>query len=236
MGAHHDAPGREDARPAGPRRCDSRLAFARDGTTLGVALDALPPSPPAAYAYGPGDIYPRGEHEAELCATASHPDWLYLGGLVLLDVGSVAYDSVGSTRDSSSAFVRYTAPAAVGLTWGATLGGGWLAMPKCDPHWVGEPPREGEVRAAWPLALSIALVAGATAPIMNGVVVGTLPQDWSTNERAMHLVAAGVAGFAGALLPYLSSPATWSASRELEKIRVAPATGGGFTLGYAGAF
>jgi len=78
-------------------------------------------------------------------------------------------------------------------------------------------------------------VAGATAPILNGVVVGTLPMDWSNTERAMHVVTAGVAGFAGALLPYLLPPASWSASRELEKIRVG-ADAGTLTLGYVTLF
>jgi hypothetical protein len=36
----------------------------------------------------------------------------------------------------------------------------------------------------------------------------------------MHLVAAGVAGFAGAFVPYLIPPSTWSAARELERLRV----------------
>ena len=52
----------------------------------------------------------------------------------------------------------------------------------------------------------------------------------------MHLVAAGVSGFGGALLPYLLPPSTWAASRELEKIRVGTDGRGGFWAGFATAF
>jgi hypothetical protein len=110
----------------------------------------------------------------------------------------------------------------IGLTWGATLGGSWLALPKCSPHWVAVPPREGDVHAAWPLALSVALLAGATAPIVNGIAVGNLPQQWSTEEREVHVAVAAAFGFAGALLPYVLPPRTVAAARELERIRVAP--------------
>ncbi len=53
-------------------------------------MDSLPPPPPAATAtsaaaYAPGDIYPRGQREEELCARASHTDWLYLSALLVLD-------------------------------------------------------------------------------------------------------------------------------------------------------
>jgi hypothetical protein len=77
------------------------------------------------------------------------------------------------------------------------------------------------VRARWPLALSLAILAGITAPVINGIAIGfDLPVAWSTFEREMHLVAAGVAGFAGAFVPYLIPPSTWSAARELERLRV----------------
>jgi hypothetical protein len=201
-------------------------------------LDSLPPPPPAATAaaYAPGDIYPRGPREEELCARASHADWLYLSALLALDVGAVLVDAQTSLQSSDSVAVRFLGPTAIGLAWGATLGGGYLALPKCDPHWIGEAPREGDVRASWPLALSLALLAGATAPIFNGIVLTSAPQSWSTLERSMHVVTAGVAGFGGALIPYLIPPTTWSASRELQKIRVGTDGHGMISVGYTLTF
>ncbi len=199
-------------------------------------MDALPPPPPAAYAYAPGDIYPRGDRERELCDRASHPDWWYLGGLTLLNGATITYGSVSGIQDSSNMLVRYSAPTLVGLAWGAAVGGVWLALPHCDPHFVGEMPREGDVRANWPVALSLALLAGATAPMINGILVGNQPQDWTNEERAAHVVTAGVAGFVGALLPYVLQPSSWSAAKELEKIRVGADARGGVTIGYTLAF
>jgi len=199
-------------------------------------LDSLPPPPAGSYSYAPGDIYPRGDHERELCDTASHPDWWYLGALTLLNAGAITYGSVGGIQDSSSIVVRFTAPTFVGLAWGAGIGGGWLALPHCDPHFVGELPREGDVRANWPVALSLALLGGATAPMINGILVGSQPQDWSTPERTAHVLTAGVAGFVGALLPYVLPPRSWSAAKELEKIRVGTGAGGGFSVGYTLSF
>ena len=91
--------------------------------------------------------------------------------------------------------------------------------------------RGGRAGRSWPVALSLALLAGATAPIINGIVVGSnfttpcppgaaCPQSWTTFEREVHLVAAGVAGFAGAFLPYLVPPPSWAAARELDHLRV----------------
>jgi hypothetical protein len=179
------------------------------------------PASPVATAPAPGDLYPRTERERQLCDEASHTDWLYLGALVLLDAGSIAFASNGTVKYDDSYVLRYGAPTAVGLTWGATVGGFWLALPKCSPSWVGEPPPEGGVREVWPLALSFALLAGATAPIVNGIAIGsTLPATWSDEERAAHVIVAGVAGFVGALVPYLVPPRTWSAARELERVRL----------------
>jgi hypothetical protein len=215
-------------------------------------VDALPPPPPAAYAYAPGDVAPRGAREEELCNTASRPDWLYLGALVAIDVGAFW----GGTQDVfkyGDIGVRMMGPAIVGLAWGATIGGGYLALPKCDKRWVSSPPREGNVRASWPLALSLALFAGATAPIINTIGIGYpcgdtsafqghprcqggLPAIWSDEERAMHLVTAGLAGFGGALLPYVVPPRTWSAAREIERLRFGADARGNVTIGYVVAF
>ncbi len=203
-------------------------------------MDSLPPPPPAssAYVYAPGDIYPRSAHERELCAHASHPDWAYLTGLVVLDAGTIWFGSWEKVKYTASVPLRMSGPAAIGLSWGATIGGAWLALPKCSPHWTGEPPREGNVHANWPLALSLALLAGATAPFINGIAIGSydLPVGWTTVEREMHLVVAGLAGFGGAFLPYLFPPTTWSAAREIERIRIGADGHGGMFLGYSGRF
>jgi hypothetical protein len=174
-----------------------------------------------AYVYAPGDIYARGPEERRLCDVASTPDWLYMVGLVGLDAGAIALGSLESLKYSSSLPVRFVGPVAIGVTWGATVGGVWLALPKCSPEWVGEAPREGSVRATWPLALSLALLAGATAPVINAIVSGyDTSSPWSTFEREMHVVAAGLAGFGGALLPYVLPPRTWAAAQELDRIRL----------------
>lgn len=207
-------------------------------------MDSLPPSRPAvvadppAYAAAPGDIYPRGSREKQLCDEASHPDYLYLGGLLALDVAGIWYGSSPEVTYSSSIPLRMTGPLAIGLVWGATVGGAWMALPKCSPHWVGETPREGAVRATWPLALSLALLASATAPIVNGIAINSyaLPLSWTTFEREMHLVVAGVAGFGGALLPYLLPPRTWSAARELDHLRFGADGRGDAYVSYAVAF
>jgi hypothetical protein len=52
----------------------------------------------------------------------------------------------------------------------------------------------------------------------------------------MHLVVAGVAGFAGALLPYLIPPRTWAAARELERLRFEVDGRGNPFVGYVGTF
>jgi hypothetical protein len=200
------------------------------------ALPPTPPAPPATYAYAPGDIYPHGDREKELCDEASHPDWWYLGGLTLLNGATITYGSLSAIQDDSSIVVRFSAPLVVGLAWGGAIGGGWLALPHCDPHFVPQLPREGDVRANWPVALSLALLAGATAPMINGILVGQQPQDWTTLERAMHVVTAGVAGFGGALLPYLVPPSSWSSARELERIRLGTDGHGGLMLGWSTTF
>jgi hypothetical protein len=208
-------------------------------------LDSLPPDSPASvqaaqasapYAAAPGDIYPRDSHEAELCRSASHPDWIYLGGLLALDAGAVWLGSSDSVKYAGNVALRLTGPTMIGFTWGATVGGAWLALPKCSPQWVGESPREGGVRSSLPLALSLAVLAGATAPLVNGIAVGPLPPFWSTFESQMHLVAAGVAGFAGALLPYVIPPRTWAAARELERLRFEVDGRGNPFVGYVGTF
>ena len=204
-------------------------------------MDSLPPPPPAIAAAAPGDIHPRSPREQELCHQASHPDWLYLAGLAAIGAGGIGYGSWQPQRDAASLGVRMVNPTVIGLTWGIVVGGVWLAMPQCDDNWVATPPREGDVRTHWQLALSLALLAGATAPIVDGIITGSDPalhngpNEWTTLEREMHLVVAGVAGFAGAFLPYLLPPRSWAAARELDHLRLG-ADGHGVSLGYSVAF
>jgi hypothetical protein len=191
---------------------------------------------PSSYPRAPGDIYPRGARERALCDIASHADWEYLVGLVLLDSGAVVVGSLHAIK-RSTAPVRFVGPTAIGFAWGLTVSGAWLAMPKCSPEWVGESPREGTVRVSWPLALSFALLAGATAPVVNAVIAGyDTTSPYSTLEREMHLVAAGLAGFGGALIPYLLPPRTWAAVQELDRIRLGPDGRGGWCFGYVARF
>jgi hypothetical protein len=194
-------------------------------------LDSLPPPPPALYADAPGDIYPRNMRERDICARAAEPDWLYLGGLVALDAVVFWAGVNPAIKYSTSIPIRFTGPLMIGLTWGATVGGAWLTLPKCSAEWVVEAPREGRVRESWPLALSLAVLAGTTAPIINAIAFGNcsdphpqgcsggLPGSWTTFEREMHVVTAAVAGFGGALLPYLLPPKTLRAARELDRLR-----------------
>jgi hypothetical protein len=199
---------------------------------------APPPSPsppevePPAYVYAATDLYPRTPEEKELCESASHPDWLYLTGVLALDVGVIGF--AGPSPDlkySSNEWARVASPAMLGFTAGVTLGGGYLLLPKCSPEWVSAGPREGQDRPSWPLALSIALVSAAMGPVTWAISTGPQAPGDSTEERALHVVVASVMGFGGALLPYLLPPKTWRAKRELERIRAGVDVHGAF-IGY----
>jgi len=189
--------------------------------TSGAPVASSPVAGPATPAYGPvaaaTDERPRDEVEKDLCARASDTDWLYLGATLAADVGSIWLD--GTLKYNESRGVRYLGPAAVGLAWGWTLGGGYLALPKCSPNWVDSAPPEGQVRAAWPLALSLAGVAGIISPMIMGTEVGPIPRSWPVGERSVRVIIASASGVTGALLPYLLPPKTWRAARELEHLR-----------------
>jgi hypothetical protein len=203
-----------------------------------AAVDATapPPDPPPGYVYGPTDFGPRGQRETELCNKASTTDWLYLTGLVLANVGSV-YLSTYQIYKADSSAVRHIGPALIGLSWGGLLGGGYLALPKCDRNWVRFPPREGDARSSVPLALAIASLAAATAPFVTGIATVNREltaaefNKWSSGEHFARGVVSGAFAFGGALLPYLLPPKTWSAAKELERIRVT-----GTYIGYTVAF
>jgi hypothetical protein len=180
-----------------------------------------------------GDIYPRTPEEKRLCDKASSPDWLYLGGSVAAVVASVFVDRRLNAIEKPANLegfytikepgVRLIGPPLVGLSWGFLLGGMYLALPKCDPRWIGEAPREGSVRRTWPVALSLAALAGLSAPFFMGVEQGfdVLSAAAVSERQARVFLSAGL-GFGGALLPYLLPPKTWRAAKKLETLRAEP--------------
>jgi hypothetical protein len=187
-------------------------------------VDAVPVPPPQhteiPYVYAATDARPRTEREVELCRKASHPDWLYWGVMLAADVGSVFVDL--RLKDREEMGVRYLGPVSLGLSWGFTVGGAFLAGPQCSPDWVAAPPPEGDVRAQWPFALTMGLIGGATAPLFLGIIELNSTQTKTTGERSMRYIVAGSLGFGAAFIPYLIPPKTWRAARELERLRVGP--------------
>lgn len=184
-------------------------------------VEPAPPPPPRVAAT---DFYARGSREAELCESASKPDWLYLAippalvaGAVVLDAFVFKYDQ--TTLGTDNAFVRDLGPALVGATWGLFVGGFHPSMPKCSPHFVTTAPPEGQVRTSWPIALSFALLAGITAPVVDFIAIGPVPDAWSDGERVSRIIVAGAFGFGMALFPYLVAPKPLRAMRELINLR-----------------
>lgn len=196
-------------------------------------MDSPPPPPPPPAPYVATSVYsppaatnerPRTKEEQKLCEKASHVDWLYLGTSVLLTAGAIAFDDVSQSWGQEG--LRYLGPASVGLTWGFTLGGGYLALPKCSPDYVTSAPPEGDIRSNWEIPVIFAALAGLTAPVIVATVTGTDPASWSNAERASRLVLAGGLGVGGALLPYLLPPQTWRAARELANLRASTTENG----------
>jgi hypothetical protein len=190
---------------------------------------------PPTHAIAATDYYGRTEHERALCMRAASPSWGYIALLVNANV--VAAGVHVATKYAPDTGVRMLGPGFVGLAWGALIGGGYLAMPKCHNQFAGGAPPEGDVHSSLPLALGLATLAGATAPVLMGIEMGPLVQSWTTEERVMRLVTAGLAGFAGALLPYIPflAPPTWRAAKELERLRIAPLERGAW-VGYSARF
>lgn len=159
-------------------------------------------------------------------------DWIYVSGALLADAGAIALDSLFFQVQPSAA-ARLVGPSLVGLSWGFTLGGSYLALPKCSRDFVASTSHEADGHLDWPIAVSLSLLTAATAPVIVGVETGqgnvTLP--WSTAERSMRLILAGTGGALGALLPYLLPPKTWRAAKELEHLRAGADAHGAF-VGY----
>jgi len=202
-------------------------------------LDAAapPPSPPAAVAAAaaaPTDFYGRNDRERELCRKASSPDWLYLGVGAASIVGGIVADT--NTKWASSVAERTLGPVTLGLTWGFALGAIYPSLPHCEPTWIRDGAREGDVRQVWPYALSMALLASLTAPLIMGVEQGfNFNPEMKVPERQARIFVAGGSAFLGALIPYVLPPKTWRAARELERLRAAPLESGVF-IGWSGRF
>ena len=180
--------------------------------------------------YAATDIRPRQTREIELCEKASHFDWQYTGAFALGFAGSI-YLNIDPLKNTDSAVSRLAGPALVGFTWGGFLSGGYLSLPKCDPLWAYGAPPEGNVRLDWPMATAIAIIAGVTAPIMDYTFLGPVKLDWAVAERSARVFVGASFGVFGALFPYVLSPRTWSAAKEIERIRVS-GTSTGTSLTY----
>jgi hypothetical protein len=192
-----------------------------------------PPEPPA-YVYAATDYRPRQPREIELCARASSFDWLYTSTML---VGFVAteYVNLQTLKPAEQPGVRLIGPGVMGFFWGGLLSGAYLSLPKCDPSWVDAPPPEGNVRADWPLAAAISLLATVTAPAIDFTFLGAVPVHWPVPERSGRVFLAMTTGLLGSLFPYVVPPKTWAARLEIQKIRLGEMAGGPF-VSYGFAF
>lgn len=196
--------------------------------------------------YAATDHRPRTAEERDLCDRADHPDWLYLAGLGLLNVGAVVLDKVATTEppggvvgDSSDTIAKKiadrnrwggTGPGAlrtvtagtVGLTWGALVSGMYLSLPKCDRNWVPSAPREGVVRTNLPLSITLSALATATAPLFVAIETGPFSPLWGVPERGLRVLVPMATGLIGSLLPYVPflAPKTWRSALRLNEIRL----------------
>ncbi|MBX3219788.1 MAG: hypothetical protein KF795_04665 [Labilithrix sp.] len=199
------------------------------------APSALPPAPhEAPYVYAATDLRPRQTREIELCEAASHFDWKYAGAFALGFAGSV-YLNIDYLKHTGETGLRLLGPGLVGFTWGGFLSGGYLSLPKCDPMWAYGAPPEGNIRAAWPIATAIAVIAGVTAPIMDYTFLGPVKLWWPVEERSARVFIGAGTGVLGALFPYILPPRTWAAAKEIERMRV-QGTPGGAQVSYFVAF
>ena len=178
-----------------------------------------------AYVYAANDLRPRQPKEIELCETASHFDWQYTGAFALGFSASV-YANIDRLKHQGEVGLRLLGPALVGFTWGGFLSGGFLSLPKCDPLWAEGAPPEGNIRADWPMATAITVLAGVTAPFMDYAFLGPVKVFWAVEERSARVFIASATGMLGALFPYLLPPRTWSARKQIDRMRVEGTIGG----------
>lgn len=189
---------------------------------------------PPAYVYAATDYRPRQAREIELCAKASSFDWLYTGTM-LAGVIATEYVNLQTLKPSEQPGLRLLGPGMVGFFWGGFLSGGYLSLPKCDPLWAEGAPPEGNVRADWPLAAAISLLATVTAPAIDFTFLGAVPVHWPVTERSGRVFVAMTTGLLGSLFPYVVPPRTWAARLEIQKIRLGEMAGGPF-VSYGFAF
>jgi hypothetical protein len=171
------------------------------------------------------DLGPRQEREKELCEKAGTFAWEYTGAWLLAFIGS-NYLSIGYLKHTQEPGYRLAGAGLVGFTWGGFLGGGYLSLPKCEPEWSPSVPPEGEVRAAWPMATAIAILSGISAPIMDWTFLGPAKPEWTVNEKTARVFVGVGTGVLGSLFPYLLPPRTWTAKKEIEKLRMQSLPGG----------
>ena len=181
-------------------------------------MDTPPPQEPP-YVYAATDIRPRQGKEIELCEKASHFDWQYTGAFAVLYAGS-AFFNFNFLAQHGPVGLRMVGPVTQGFFWGGFLSGGYLSLPKCDPLWTGGPPPEGNVRVQWPIAVAISLLSAVSAPFLDYAFMGPPKIGWTTTEKSARVFLAGGFGVLGSLFPYILPPRTWSAAREIEKMRV----------------
>lgn len=179
------------------------------------------------YVYAANDLRPRQRREIELCEKAAQFDWLYTGTAAVGTVASILVNT-GYLKHSDSIGVRMIGPSSIGLFWGAFLSGGYLSLPKCEPTWAYGAPPEGSIRATWPMAAAISIIATATAPVMDYAFLGPVKIEWEVTERSARVFVAMGTGLAGSLLPYLLPPRPWAAKKEIERIRLGEVAGGPF--------
>jgi hypothetical protein len=163
--------------------------------------------------------------ETALCERASHFDWIYTTAFALGFVGSI-HVNIDKLKHTEEPGLRLLGPGLIGFTWGGFLSGGYLSLPKCDPTWSYAPPREGNVRAMWPLATTLAITSAVMAPIMDYTFLGPIKPDWPVGERSLRIFVAAGAGILGSLFPYVLPPRTWAAAKEIERLRIEGMPGG----------
>lgn len=61
---------------------------------------------------------------------------------------------------------------------------------------------------------------------MDYAFLGPVKLQWPVAERSARVFVAAGAGVLGALFPYLLPPRTWSAAKEIERMRIEGMPGG----------
>ncbi len=178
----------------------------------------------------------RENRRIDACMRANRTDWAYLGGSGALVVGSV-YTDLTWLKYGSDASTRMAGSALVGASWGILLGGAYRSIARCSggPRGVLSPELAfyNEDSMAWALSLGAAL----TAPLVHAVARGPVPYDWTTEERAAHVIIPGLVAGLSSWLPAWKpvAPAPWNAYSELLRLDMM-ADERSMSIGLRGAF